>query len=221
LPHPKTLPPLITLAAAAFVGVSAAAAGAAAAPATRPAAQPPREVAKLIEKLSSPNAEARDAAAGRLTAEAEEAAEEAAQAKKAATRPGAGLSPEERAAVVSAATDALRHYHHTALKDRKGDEFPEKTWGEAISRLKPVRVRYDRANVMIVMKEDERSEEGLYVATMISSYTPGRGGEFATFKKLSEPGDKSAGELYRYVIDKTKRKAGDAKGARERGEFCG
>ena len=67
MPHPKTSPPLITVAAAAFVGLSAMVAGVGAAPATRPAAQPPREVARLIEKLSSPSAEARDAAAGRLT----------------------------------------------------------------------------------------------------------------------------------------------------------
>src|SRR5688572_28411592 len=72
---PQTLPPFLSLAAAACVGLSAAVAGAAPAgasgppaePATRPAAQPPREVVRLIEKLSSPSAEARDAAASRLT----------------------------------------------------------------------------------------------------------------------------------------------------------
>ena len=112
------------------------------------------------------------------------------------------LSQEERVAIVKGAHHVLQQYVRMDAKERKGDEIPQRFWGEAILKLKPLRVLNDRVNVAIVLREDEQAEQGLYVVLPISSVTPGYGKRFTLWEKLSKPKDKSFGELYRYSIAK-------------------
>jgi hypothetical protein len=114
------------------------------------------------------------------------------------------LSQEERSAIVKDANYAYRQYVGMDVKERKGDEIPQRFWGEAILKLKPVRVLNDRVNVAIVLRDDEHSEQGLYVNLPISSVAAGHGKKFVLWEKLSKPEDKSFGELYLYSIEKPK-----------------
>src|ERR1051326_4946039 len=80
----------------------------------------------------------------------------------------------------------------------KGPEIAKALWADSIARLKPLRVRADFwHNVFIVLKEDETSEEGLYVRNTISSYLPGHDTRFLLFEKLTDSGDDiRLGEIY-------------------------
>jgi hypothetical protein len=116
---------------------------------------------------------------------------------------GANLSQKERVAIVEEAGHAVQRYFRTDQKERKGDEIPKEFWGEALTKLKPVRVMYDRVNVAIVLQDSDKIEQGLYVSLAISSYLPNHDKRFTTFEKLSQPEDKSFNTLYRYLIKKT------------------
>jgi hypothetical protein len=129
------------------------------------------------------------------------------QAKPAGKSLDLALSREKRMAIVKNANHAIYQYLRMDPKKRNGDEIPRRFWGKAILKLKPLRVINDRVNVAIVLRDDEQSEQGLYVAIPISSTTPGHGKSFALWEKLSKPEDKSFGELYRYSIEKLKRDA--------------
>jgi len=108
----------------------------------------------------------------------------------------------EREAIVAAANQAIRTHLKGDPKLRRGDEIPEESWGEAILRLKPLRVRNDRVNVAIVLRDEDGVEEGLYVSIPISSYAPMVGDRFAVLEKLSGPDDRTFGTLYRYKLKK-------------------
>ncbi len=112
------------------------------------------------------------------------------------------LTPEARAAVVAEATRALHRSLQTPPQQRPNNEIPKALWGEAITRLKPLRVTNDRINIMIVLHENKDFEEGLYVSNPVSSYAPGLDKRFASFELLSKPDDKSFGSLYRYRMEK-------------------
>ena len=114
----------------------------------------------------------------------------------------------EREAIVAAANRAIRTYLKGDPKLRRGDEIPRESWGEAIRRLKPLRVRIDRVNVAIVLRDVGGVEEGLYVSIPISSYAPMLGDRFAVLEKLSEPDDRTFGTLYRYKLKKARTDAG-------------
>jgi hypothetical protein len=116
---------------------------------------------------------------------------------------GANLSQKERVAIVEEAGRAVQRYFRTDPKERKGDEIPKEFWGEALTKLKPVRVMHDRVNVAIVLQDSDKIEQGLYVSPAISSYLPNYDKRFTTFEKLSQPEDKSLNTLYRYSIKKT------------------
>ncbi len=58
---------------------------------------------------------------------------------------------------------------------------------------------------MIVLAEDDRAEQGLYVSIPYSSYAPGHDDRFAAFELLTRPGDGGFGGLYRYRIKKPAR----------------
>ena len=115
----------------------------------------------------------------------------------------------EREAIVAAANQAIRTYLKGDPKLRRGDEIPRESWGETILRLKPLRVRNDRVNVAIVLREVDGTEEGLYVSIPISSYAPMVGDRFAVLEKLSEADDQTFGTLYRYKLKKARPDAGD------------
>lgn len=104
------------------------------------------------------------------------------------------LSAEQRKTIVSEATKALSDF---AQANEKGREIPESLCGPTIVQLNPLRVVKDFTNVKIVLTEVGDSQTGLYVVTPGSSYAPTRK-RFAELTKLSEPGDKSGGVLYRY-----------------------
>lgn len=116
---------------------------------------------------------------------------------------GADLSQKERVAITEEAGRAVQRYFRTDPKERKGDEIPKEFWGEAITKLKPVRVMHDRVNVAIALQDNDKIEQGLYVSLAISSYSPYLDKRFTIFEKLSQPEDKSFNTLYRYSIKKT------------------
>ena len=114
----------------------------------------------------------------------------------------------EREAIVAAANQAIRTYLKGDPKHRRAEEIPRESWGEAILRLKPLRVRNDRVNVAIVLREVDGVEEGLYVSIPISSYAPTVGDRFAVLEKLSETDDRTFGTLYRYKLKRARPDAG-------------
>jgi hypothetical protein len=105
--------------------------------------------------------------------------------------------------------DAANRASHQHMVDRgKGppnNEIAESSWGEAIAELKPLRVRFDRVNVAIVLREDENTEEGLYISVPISSFAP-REKDFLLWRKLTKEDDGSFGQLFLYKV--TRRAAG-------------
>ena len=119
------------------------------------------------------------------------------------TSPSPILDKAAREAVVAAAFDAV-HKHMISESRDKSDEIAPDLWGEAIERLRPIRVLDDLVNVFIVLKEDATSEEGFYVEVPISSHAPGHDARFLLFEKMSEPDDKSFGEIYRCTMAKPK-----------------
>ena len=114
----------------------------------------------------------------------------------------------EREAIVAAANQAIRTHLKGDPKLRRGNEVPEESWGEAILRLKPLRVRNDRVNVAIVLRDEDGVEEGLYVSIPISSFAPMVGDRFEVLEKLSETDDRTFGTLYRYKLKKALPDAG-------------
>ena len=120
--------------------------------------------------------------------------------------PAAGLGHlgrAKRGAVIRAANAAI-HSYLTSIppEQRRGAEIPRRYWGAAIRKLRPIRVYDDRANVAIVLSEDRKKEEGLYVTVPISTYAPGNDSRFTRFTPLTQPGDRFFGHLYRYVLAK-------------------
>ncbi len=108
----------------------------------------------------------------------------------------------ERGAIITAANQAIQTCLKGDPKHRRRDEIPRESWGEAILRLTPLRVRNDRVNVAIVLRDVDGDEEGLYVSIPISSYAPIVGDRFAVLEKLSGPDDRTFGTLYRYKLKK-------------------
>jgi hypothetical protein len=107
------------------------------------------------------------------------------------------LDAAQRQAIVEAANKASHEHMMNRGEGPRDDEIAEKSWGEAIAKLKPLRVRFDRVNVAIVLWEDPKTEEGLYVSVPISSYAP-RETDFLLWKKLTQPDEKTFGQLYWY-----------------------
>jgi len=133
-----------------------------------------------------------------------QAREPGTQGKAKAAAPGGAparppLSRGEREAIVKAAITAVHKSVQIPVHERDGDNISRIFWGEAIEKLRPLRVVNDNMNVMIVLTEDSRGEAGLYVGNVISSVYNTR----ATFERLSKPEDRrSLGHLLRYRIRK-------------------
>ena len=105
------------------------------------------------------------------------------------------LTKEHREAIVAAANNAYKLHVNGPRMKESPDDIDKANWGDAIARLKPIRVRNDRVNIAIVLAENDGVEEGLYVSLPISSYIPDRHAEML---KLSTRDDKSFGMLYYY-----------------------
>jgi hypothetical protein len=100
------------------------------------------------------------------------------------------IAPFDSATYDAIYTEAMQAVH----KLQAQGEIPKELWGEAITKLKPLRVQDYHGHVMIVLKEDETSEEGLFVSSPISSYNPVVGSSgFLVFETLFKPDDKPTG----------------------------
>ncbi|MDB6024419.1 MAG: hypothetical protein JWM68_642 [Verrucomicrobiales bacterium] len=58
------------------------------------------------------------------------------------------------------------------LASSPNSSIPPHYWGAPIRALKPLRVHYDRSNIAVVTKQNEREERGVYYYVSISSYLP-------------------------------------------------
>ena len=112
------------------------------------------------------------------------------------------LTKEQREALVAAANKTFQQHVKGQRKKEAPDDIDKAHWGNAIAKLKPIRVRDDSVNIAIVLAEKDGGEEGLYVSLPISSYMPDR---YAEMLKLSTREDKSFGTLY-YFQSKPKAK---------------
>ena len=83
----------------------------------------------------------------------------------------------------------------------RGTNIPNEYWGSTLQKLKPIRVIDDRANIKVVLSEDETTESGLYVNQLISSYAPSPQ-DFLEFTLLSASDRLSFGNLYHYTSAK-------------------
>mgnify|MGYP001820475545 CR=1 FL=1 len=117
----------------------------------------------------------------------------------------------EREAIIAAANSAIHKYMRAGKRQGDSQEIPRKFWGDAITRLNPVKVVNDRVNVFIVLREDQLAAGGLYVSIPISSYAPGHDERFLRFKGLTGPNDKALGRIHQCVIKKPKEPATDSK----------
>jgi hypothetical protein len=115
---------------------------------------------------------------------------------------GPALDRAAREALIAAANQAVRQHMQSAPQERHGVEIAKAFWGPPIASLKPLRVRDDLCNVFIVLTEDATTETGLYVSNPISSYAPGHDQRWLLCEKLTQPGDRAFGELFRCKIRK-------------------
>src|SRR5205823_5068753 len=106
------------------------------------------------------------------------------------------LTAEQRIAVIKEAHKAFTDFVHSERKEQDGENIPKKFWGDAIRKLKPLRVVNDRVNIKIVLADDGRVEAGFYVNLPISSFAP-RPETFLEFQQISQPADRTFGTLYR------------------------
>src|SRR5262249_20330035 len=89
-------------------------------------------------------------------------------------------------------------------KKERPDDIDPALWGQAIAKLKPIRIRNDRANLAIVLSEKNGAEEGIYVSLPISSYVPRVGDRFTMLERLSANNDGPLGLLFHYKMTNAK-----------------
>lgn len=110
------------------------------------------------------------------------------------------LDAQERAAVIETAKKALARHFRSGTSPNKSDTIDEKHWGNDIAKLKPIRVRNDRANIAIVLSEKDGVEEGFYVSNPISSYAPNAKDGFTLLDRLGDPKEGLFGHMYHYKL---------------------
>ena len=148
---------------------------------------------------------------------ATELREKKTQDKPQATPPSAStsvpLSRGGREAIIKAALTAVQKSVQVDARERDGNKIPRRFWGEAIQKLRPLRMVNDSMNIMIVLTEDSQSEKGLYIGNPISSYAVfNTDPRFASFELLSKPEDRFFGTLSRYHISKKPRPTNPSQG---------
>lgn len=108
--------------------------------------------------------------------------------QRVATPVAPDVTPEELVRKIGAAAlvqDALQtQVRHVKAGRTLAGDIPANLWGEAITRLKPIRVYLHRVNVVAVLKADAGREEGLYIYIPISSYLPRNGDDGFAFTKV-------------------------------------
>ena len=112
------------------------------------------------------------------------------------------LSLSQHTALITGANKTLTDYLREP-QAHGGSNIPKQFWGAAILQLNPLRVIYDRANLKIVIVDDDLSEAGFYLSVPISSYGLTTE-DFPELVLLTTQADKSLGSLYRYRISKPK-----------------
>jgi hypothetical protein len=110
------------------------------------------------------------------------------------------LNQAQREAIVKAASQAIAKHVKAERKKEVPDEIDVAFWGEAIAKLKPIRVRNDRINLAIVLGEKDGVEEGLCISIPISSYLPRVGDRFTHLTRLSGDKEHLTGTLYHYKL---------------------
>ncbi len=112
------------------------------------------------------------------------------------------LSISQRTALITDANKTLTDYVREP-RAHGGSNIPMQFWTAAILQLNPLRVIYDRANLKIVIVDDDLSEAGFYLSVPISSYGLTTL-DFPELVLLTTQAGKSLGGLYRYRINKPK-----------------
>lgn len=126
----------------------------------------------------------------------------------------APFSRAERRAIVESAITAVHKSVHLDAREQNGNKIPRRLWGEAIRKLRPLRVINDRMNVMIVLTDDNRSESGIYVGNPLSSHLcPYTETTSAGYERLSKPEDRTFGHLSRYHARKKQSPTGLRRGS--------
>jgi hypothetical protein len=106
------------------------------------------------------------------------------------------LNTRQRMDIAQAASKTLNRHARADVKARS-DNIPAALWDKKLAELKPLRIVNDRVNVRIVLFEEGGIEAGFYVNLPISSYLPNPE-DFLEFLPLTEPGDRTFGQIYRY-----------------------
>ena len=111
------------------------------------------------------------------------------------------LDQTAREAIVAAAHQAIAQH----FKARKAavEEIDAELWGEAITKLKPIRVRNERGHVSIALSVKDGVEEGLFVLDHDGAHVAVVRGQSALMMPLSTEMDRLSsrfGPLYYYVL---------------------
>jgi hypothetical protein len=73
--------------------------------------------------------------------------------------------------------------------EKPSDVIPPAYWSEGIKQLKPLKVYTHRANMVVVQRVTEATEEGNYIYLPISSYLPQPGDDGFVFSPNPRMGD--------------------------------
>ncbi len=88
-------------------------------------------------------------------------------------------------ALVRGAQSTITHY--TEKEKNTGETgIPSDYWAEPIRELNPIKVYTHRVNLVVVRKNTETGEKGLYITIPISSYIPRNNDDGFVFKKIGE-----------------------------------
>jgi hypothetical protein len=85
------------------------------------------------------------------------------------------LSSSELVGAALATFNNFAHSGEPSPEKDHGIDVPSKCWAESIAKLKPVKVYVHRINVAVVLRINDRIEEGKYILIPISSYLPQNG----------------------------------------------
>lgn len=90
----------------------------------------------------------------------------------------------ETTTLTPAADETFRR--HTQAGKGPEDIIQPRFWAEEIRRLRPIRVYVHRTNIVIILREIDDVEEGLYIYIPISSYFPQNGDDGFIFEYLGD-----------------------------------
>ena len=74
---------------------------------------------------------------------------------------------------------------HVRSGTAESGDISSQFWTDPIRKLNPIRVYKHRANVVVVLKQSDELEEGLYIYIPVSSYLPRSGDDHFTFTNIA------------------------------------